>query len=68
MREVDFLKNFQPVAIADRRRSGGPFADAVHGQHSGAFIGRREERRRRVAQVMLAEQQLLEIEILRQLG
>ncbi len=33
MREMDLLEDLELVAVADRGRGRGPFADAVHGQH-----------------------------------
>ena len=63
MRKMDLLEDFEAVAVADRRRGGRPFADAVHGQHGGVVVGRGVERRRRVAQMMFAEQQPADVEI-----
>ena len=64
MRKMDLLEDLEPVAVADRRRRRRPFADAVHGQHGGVLERRGIEGRRRVAQMMLAEQQLADVEIL----
>ncbi len=57
MREVDFLEDFQRVAAPDGQRGGGPFADAVHGQHGGLLEGRGEEGAGGMAQVVLGEAQ-----------
>src|SRR5262252_4431227 len=35
MREMDLAENLQLISTAQRNRSGGPFADAVHGEHQG---------------------------------
>ena len=56
--KVDLADDLEAVAAAERQRRGRPFADAVHRQHGRALERRREERARRVAQVMLGEQEL----------
>ena len=58
VREMDLLLDFQAVAPADRRRGRRPLAHAVHGEHDGLVKRRREKRARRMAQVVLAEEQL----------
>jgi hypothetical protein len=52
------------LTLAEAERGRRPFADAVHAEDRGLFERRREERRRGVALVMLAEQQaLLPVEV-----
>src|SRR5882757_4021169 len=63
MRKMDLLEDLEGVAVAHRRRGRGPFADAVHGQHGSALEWRGIESRRRMAQMMLAEQQPAGVEI-----
>ena len=58
VREVDLVRDVQLAPVADRERGGGPLAHAVHGQHRGALERRGIERARRVAQVVLGEDQL----------
>jgi hypothetical protein len=58
MREVDLLVHLEPVAPADGRGGRRPLADAVHRQDHGLLERRREERARRMAQVVLAEQKI----------
>ena len=57
MREMNFLKDLQLAAVADRGRGRRPFADAVHGQHRRALERRGVERRGGMAEMMLAEQE-----------
>jgi hypothetical protein len=63
MRKMDFLEYFEAMAVADRRRSRRPFADAVHGQHRRMLERGGIKRRGRVAQMMLAKQQPVLVEI-----
>ena len=59
MRKMDLLVDRQIVTLADRKRRGRPFANAVHRQHRRLFKGRGEECGSGVAQVMLGKQQPL---------
>src|SRR3984957_3642980 len=63
MRKMDFLGYLEAIAVADPRRSGGPFADTVHGEHGRIVERRGIKRRGRMAQMMLAEQQPTLVEI-----
>jgi hypothetical protein len=55
--EMDFLGDREVAAVPDRGRRGGPFADAVEGEHRGPLERRGIERGGRVAQMVLAEQE-----------
>ena len=57
MREMQLLEQRELVAAADRGRRRAPFADAVHGEHHRILERRGIERARRVAHVMLGEQE-----------
>jgi hypothetical protein len=57
VREVDFLVHGQRRTLADRERGRRPLADPVHREHRSVLERRRKERARRVAQMMLGEQQ-----------
>src|SRR2546425_5416987 len=59
MREVDLLVHFEVAPLPDRSRRRRPFPHPVHGKHHGFFKWRRKERARRVAEMVLAEEQLL---------
>ena len=59
MREVYFLDDFEMVAAADGGRRRRPFADAVHRQYHRLFERRWIECARRVALVVLGEEQAL---------
>ena len=59
MRELDLLHHAQLAPAPERDGSGGPLADAVHGEHRGALERRRVVRARRVAEMVLGEQQPL---------
>ena len=58
VREVDLADHLQAVAVSQRQRRRGPFADTVHRQHGRALERRREEGAGGMAQVVLGEQQL----------
>ena len=57
MGKVQLLDHLEPVAVSERHRRGRPFADAVHGQDHGVVEGGGKERRRRVALVVLCEEE-----------
>ncbi len=57
VREHDLLVHLEPVAAAHADARGRPLADPVDGQHRGRLERRGEERARRMALVMLGEQQ-----------
>src|SRR5256885_16538620 len=59
MREMDLLVHLEFPPFALRHRSRGPFADPVHGEYGGAFKGRGIKRARRVAKMVLGEEQAL---------
>ena len=63
MRKMDFLENFEAIAVADGRRGRGPFTDAVHGEHGRVIERRRIKGGSRVAEMMLAKQQPALVEI-----
>jgi hypothetical protein len=55
--EADLLDHFQPVVASERDRARGPLADAVEGEHCGGAERRRKEGARRVAEMVLTEDQ-----------
>src|SRR5882757_8428048 len=59
MGEMDFLKNFEIPTLAVRYRRGGPFPDAVHGEHHRLLKRRRVECAGRVTQMVLRKEKLL---------
>src|SRR5262245_5020674 len=59
MREVNLAMDVERLALAQSDRSGGPFADAVHGENRGTLEWRRIERTCRVRLVVLCEDQLV---------
>ena len=63
MGKVDLLADAQPVAGTGAEGRGGPFADAVHGEHRRFLERGREKGRCRVREVVLGEQQALRREI-----
>ena len=67
MREMDLLENLELAAVAGRGRCRGPLADAVHGEYGRILERRGIEGRGRVAQMVLAEQQLGAVELRRKL-
>src|SRR2546427_9318402 len=59
MGKVNLFLDLETVPLPDRGRRGRPLAHAVHREHDGLSERRREERTRRMAEMVLAEEQLL---------
>jgi len=58
MREPDLLQDLDAVPAADACGGRGPLADAVESKDRGAVERRGKKRARRMAEMMLAEQEL----------
>ena len=61
MGKVNLFLDLETVPLPDRGRRGRPLAHAVHREHDGLSERRREERTRRMAEMVLAEEQLAEL-------
>jgi hypothetical protein len=61
--EMQFPQHLDAVLAAERGRGGGGFADAVEGEDQRPPERGREERARRMAQVVLAEAQARSVEL-----
>ena len=59
MREMDLLVHLEFPPFALRHRGRGPFADPVHGEYGSALKGRGIKRARRVAEMVLGEDEAL---------
>jgi hypothetical protein len=59
VREVDLANDLEILAVAERKRGRRPLAHTVHRQDRGALERRGIERARRMAEMVLGEEQLL---------